>query len=79
MITFIIPSIAFAQPVNVNEGNIDVIETQSNPMRPDFGGNLKKRPLKKIKEKNKLIGKNLLESNKLLYKNHPRRNYEERN
>lgn len=61
-----------------NTNKIDVMEVEENPMRPDFSGNLKKRPIKKIKEKNKIIEKNLLNSNKLLYKKNSRRNYEKR-
>ncbi|MEA1972204.1 MAG: hypothetical protein U9N34_02765 [Candidatus Cloacimonadota bacterium] len=72
-------SFIFAQNTQKNEENIDIIETESNPMRPDFGGNLKKRPIKKIKIKNKIVKRNLLNSNKLLYKNDSRRNYEKRN
>ena len=63
---------------NPNTSKIDVMEVEENPMRPDFSGNLKKRPIKKIKEKNKIIEKNLLNSNKLLYKKNSRRNYEKR-
>jgi hypothetical protein len=50
-----------------NTSTDQVIEAEVNPMRPDFGGNLRKKKIK-IKEKNKVIFQNILKSNKLLYK-----------
>ncbi len=38
-----------------------------DPMRPDFGGILKKKKIKH-KEKNKIFSENILKSNKKLYK-----------
>ena len=79
VIIFMSSSLIFAQQAQINEPKIDVVETEDNPMRPDFGGNLKKRKIKKIEMKNKIVRRNLLNSNKLLYQNNSRRNYEKRN